>query len=63
VTRAAGREPDGPGPGFEVDATLNGFDDAQRLARSHRLVLAQHVPDPGVQCRVGIRDQGRCATR
>jgi len=50
---------------------LGGFDDAQRLARPHRLVLAQHVSDPRVQFRVGIRevhilhvDRGhvRCAT-
>jgi len=72
VPRTVRREPDGPGSGVEVDAVLGGFGDAQRLARPHRLVLAQHASNPGVQCRVGIREvhvlhvdrgHGRCATR
>jgi len=55
VARAARREADGPGFGVEVDAVLDGLDEAQRLARSHVLVLTQHSADTVVQCRVGIQ--------
>ena len=55
VPRAARREADRPGAGVEVDALLGGFDDAERLARPHCLVLVQHAADPGVQRRVDVR--------